>query len=127
MNRKQKLGYTLLGAGIMAVGIAIGQFVTPDISAQSNGVFDKITCRRLLVVDENGNKAITLAVKENGNYVNLYDSHQRGTIVLAAEQKGGALIINNPNSKAVVSILADKKRSGIGIFDKHGKTRWLSP
>ena len=29
MNHKQKLGYTLLGAGIMAVGITIGQFVTP--------------------------------------------------------------------------------------------------
>ena len=32
MNNKQKLGYTLLGAGIMAVGITIGQFLTPNIS-----------------------------------------------------------------------------------------------
>lgn len=36
MNHKQKLGYMLLGAGIMALGIIIGQVVTPDIEARSN-------------------------------------------------------------------------------------------
>ena len=37
MNYKQKLGYMALGAGILAIGIIIGQVVTPDIEAQSNG------------------------------------------------------------------------------------------
>ena len=57
MNHKQKLAYILLGAGIMAVGIIIGQFITPNIEAQSNGVFDKIPCRELEVVNgkEGGN------------------------------------------------------------------------
>ena len=49
MNHKQKLGYTLLGAGVMAVGITIGQFITPQLEAQQNGYFDKILCRQLLV------------------------------------------------------------------------------
>ena len=44
----------------MAVGITIGQWGTPGIEAQSNGVFDKITCRELEVVDKDGNKAIGL-------------------------------------------------------------------
>ena len=56
MNQKQKLGYTLLGAWIMAVGIIIGQVITPNIEAQSNGVFDEITCRGIKVVDENGKR-----------------------------------------------------------------------
>ena len=30
MNHKQKLGYMALGAGIMALGIIIGQVITPD-------------------------------------------------------------------------------------------------
>ena len=54
MNYKQKLGYMALGAVILAVGITIGQFVTPNIEAQSNGVFDTITCRELRFVGENG-------------------------------------------------------------------------
>ena len=33
MNYKQKFGYMALGAGIMAVGITIGQFITPIIEA----------------------------------------------------------------------------------------------
>ena len=33
MNHKHKLGYTLLGAGITAVGITIEQAVTPEINA----------------------------------------------------------------------------------------------
>ena len=35
MNHKQKLGYTLFGAGIMAIGIIIGHVITPEIEAQS--------------------------------------------------------------------------------------------
>ena len=49
MNYKQKFLYTLLGAGFMAVGIIIGQWGTPDIEAQSDGVFDTIICRQLFV------------------------------------------------------------------------------
>ena len=60
MNHKQKLGYMALGAGILAVGIMIGQFVTPDIEAQSNGVFDEITCRKLTVIDKVGKDGIVL-------------------------------------------------------------------
>ena len=60
MNHKQKLGYMGLGAGIMAVGIIIGQFFTPDIEAQNNGVFDEITCQRLKIVDEKGDGRIFL-------------------------------------------------------------------
>ena len=51
MNHKQKLGYMALGAGILALGIIIGQWGTPDIEAQSNGVFDEITCRKNLIID----------------------------------------------------------------------------
>ena len=47
----------------MAVGIAIGQVITPDIEAQNNGVFDKVVCRELEVVDKDGNKAIVLRSK----------------------------------------------------------------
>lgn len=36
MNYKQKLGYTILGTGIMVPGITIEQFITPNIEAQSS-------------------------------------------------------------------------------------------
>ena len=56
----QKFLYIALGAVIMALGIIIGQFVTQDIEAQANGVFDKIQCREPVVVNEHGGYAIEL-------------------------------------------------------------------
>ena len=64
MNHKQKLAYMALGALILALGITIGQVITPTIEAQNNGVFDDITCRSLRVVDEKGEATIYL-----GNFV----------------------------------------------------------
>ena len=64
MTHKQKLGYMLLGAGIMALGIIIGQVITPEIEAQSNGVFDEIQCRKLTVVDHNGETSSPVVKRE---------------------------------------------------------------
>ena len=58
MNHKQKLGYMALGAGIMALGMIIGQWGTPDIEAQNNGVFDEIVCTGLTVVNHAGKRMI---------------------------------------------------------------------
>ena len=63
MNHKQKLGYMALGAGILALGITIGQIITPPIEAQHNGLFNEITCRQLTVVDKNG---------KNGDWVSQH-------------------------------------------------------
>lgn len=49
MNNRQKLGYMALGAWILAIGMAIGQFITPNIEAQHNGVFDTVMCSKLFV------------------------------------------------------------------------------
>ena len=75
MNQKQKLGYMVLGAGIMAIGIIIGQVVTPDIEAQSNGVFDEITCRSLKVVDEKGETGIQLVAVGDNNWIVIGDNN----------------------------------------------------
>ena len=83
MNRKQKLGYILIGAGIMALGITIGQSVTPNIEAQSNGVFDEITCRRLKIVDKLGRDAIILNAGEETNSMLIFDKMQASAILLS--------------------------------------------
>ena len=74
MNHKQKLGYMVLGAGILAVGIMIGQFVTRDIEAQSNSVFDEIICRKLIVIDKVGNERIVLDSNSLGGELMIFDS-----------------------------------------------------
>ena len=89
MNYKQKLGYMALGAGIMAIGIIIGQVITPNIEAQSNGVFDKITCRELEVVDQDGTPAIVLESKDYTKRLTFFDEKldQDGTPAIVLESK----------------------------------------
>ena len=73
MNHKQKLGYMALGAGILALGITIGQIITPDIEAQNNGVFDQIQCNRLTVVNDSGEERISLSAPEKFAMLNFLD------------------------------------------------------
>ena len=75
MNHRQKLGYMVLGAAILAVGITIGQFITPQLEAQQNGYFHKITCRELEVVGKDGKEAIVLTSTGEISSVLLYRPH----------------------------------------------------
>ena len=85
MNYKQKLGYMALGAGILALGIIIGQWGTPDIEAQSDGEFDKIICRELQVVDQDGKKTIVLQSNEDDNQVIVYEPQNKRANVVGVE------------------------------------------
>ena len=73
IDYEQKLGHMALGAGIMALGIIIGQVITLDIEAQNNGVFDKITCRELEVVDKTGKKIAFLGKSRSSLFVGRED------------------------------------------------------
>ena len=95
MNHKQKLGYMALGAGILAIGIIIGQWGTPDIEAQNKGVFDEIQCKNLIIVDDAGKQAIELG--QNGNDVLIYD--RAGQIRIALGRMGGEEVFTRYGKK----------------------------
>ena len=121
MNHKQKLGYTLFGAGIMAVGIAIGQFITPNIEAQSNGVFDRIICRELELVDKDGNKAIGLQSNDKSNSVNVYDRQGNvATILGSIDNLGSGLSIYDKQKKLAVGLSSIDKSNGLSVYDRQG-------
>ena len=120
MNHKQKLGYTLLGAGIMAVGITIGQWVTPDIKAQNNSVFDEIRCSKLTVVDKNGNEGVILVSLEEGSGVIVLDEHGKTAIELSA-------FASKPLYNAIQAIERSPLLNVIKIYDEAGEIKWKAP
>ena len=103
MNHKQKLGYMALGAGILAIGIIIGQWGTPDIEAQNKGVFDEIQCKNLIIVDDAGKRAIELG--QNGNDVLIYD--RAGQIRIALGRMGSEEVFTRYGKKGVRRIWND--------------------
>ena len=139
MDNKQKLGYILLGAGIMALGITIGQFITPDIEAQSSGVFDKVVCRALEVVDKDGNKGISLGA-HGMNTVTIFNKPGKPGMVLFCsesngnnifvfdgfgQQLGPAITLESRESVNKV-IVSDKQRNDAFRFESDKTNNWFS-
>ena len=63
MNHKQKIGYTLLGAFIMLIGMSIDNLTSSPVTAQSNG---ELTCQKLTFVDETGKPLFILQAETEG-------------------------------------------------------------
>ena len=153
MNHKQKFGYTVLGAVIMAVGITIGQFVTPNIEAQRNNVFDKIICREIEVVDKDGNKAIALFSDADtnrvivynpqgkrgikfesggwGNYVIVFEKqdNEKEGVSLAGTSEENYVIVRNIRSseRAAAKLISKEDISSVEVLDKGGNpVAWLA-
>ena len=56
-----------LGAVIMLIGMWVSPLISPPITAQHNGVFDKIQCRKIEVIDKDGET--TIIVEDGGVFV----------------------------------------------------------
>lgn len=152
MNHNHKLGYMALGAGVMALGIIIGQWGTPDIEAQADGVFNKIQCRQLEVIDENGNSMISLV----GRMIAINEERGKPAIWLyGGGTSGNQVFIFNPSRDAGDSagialqadsffnrVSVDRRQGGlsielytsefgdngrISIYHEQGKLTWSTP
>ena len=119
MNHKQKLGYIGLGAVIMALGIIIGQWVTPDIEAQNNGVFDKITCREIEVIDKDGNEAIRLYTTKHGGDIRMESKDGRIATISVDESGGSIFLFGKGKSldKGTVSMRTDEDGASLAVSD----------
>ena len=117
MNHKQKFGYMALGAGILAVGIIIGQFVTPNIEAQSNDVFNKITCREIEVIDKDGETATLVGdgdvmLSKKGGGIASMSATEHGGVVDVAGKDGGSTKMGT-----------DEHGGRVDVFNNQGKNR----
>ena len=121
MNQKQKLGYTLFGAGIMALGIIIGQLSTPNIEAQNNGVFDEIQCSKLTVVDRSAKPAISLYALEQGNGILVSNRAGEPAFFLIAGEDENRLTVANKIGNPAVRLTASEEGSHISVIDNAGK------
>ena len=120
MNYKQKLGYMVLGAGILALGIIIGQVVTPDIEAQSNGVFDKIQCREIEVVDKDGETAIRLYTTKHGGDIRM-DSKDGRIATMGIAETGGSVYLSGKGKGldgGIVSMHTGEDHASLDVKDR---------
>lgn len=122
MSNKQKLGYMIIGALIMLIGIGLGAIVSPPLIAQRNEVFDEIQCATIRIVDKKGKTAIFLDSSEHENHIKVYDKAGKTAILLDSTEHGNNVEVYDkaeqwslrPNDGKVFKHLQDKsKRTGV--------------
>ena len=106
MRHKVNVRDMALGAGIMLIGLAVGAIVTTPLIAQREDVFGEIQCSRLVVVDETGKPAITLAT----------DAKEHGL-----PEKQNAVIVYNKSGEKAVVIGTHREHNGVEVHDKQGE------
>ena len=125
-----------LGAGIMLIGLAVGTIVSPPLIAQRNGVFDKITCRELEVLDENGNEAIVLSTelinrdnepKANGVLVLDKRGNGGGIHLICGAQKNWIQVSGEGAIESINLSVGEQRDASIHISDGLGKVAWEAP
>ena len=106
MKHKVNARDMALGAGIMLIGLAVGVIGTTPLIAQREGVFGEIQCSRLVVVDETGKPAITLAT----------DAKESGL-----PEKQNVMIVYNKSGEKAVVIGTHREHNGVDVHDKQGE------
>ena len=152
MNYKQKYFYTALGAAIMLIGMGVGAIVSPPLVAQDTakkGVFTEIECRRLVVRDKAGNKAVAVYAEALGNSVAVYNPGGQRAVILSAgqgnsvtvrdeggkelihlsanQELGAAAFIRSPVDKNRIALMARKSKNSVTIYDEAGDVLWEMP
>ena len=124
MKRRICVRSMVLGAGIMLIGLAVGAIVSPPLIAQRNGVFDKITCRELVVVDSSGKEAIFLNSTKKNNNITIMGKDGGLIGLVTDETEGNGVVIYGKDSQSPPALRLyshDESGNGIVIQSKHGK------
>ena len=104
----------------MALGIIIGQIITPDIEAQNNGVFDKITCREIEVIDKDGETAIRLYTTKHGG--DIWMGSKDGRVAAMGITESGGMVYLNGKGKGTdggtVSMHTHEDSASLDVGDK---------
>ena len=107
MKRRICVRSMFFGAVIMLVGLVVGAIVSPPLIAQSSAVFDKVVCREIEVVDENGKRRAFL-----GRRVTLLSPGH--------ELVGNAFQLFDKDGEKVIELSTDDLMNEIVLYDKKG-------
>ncbi|MDE0044207.1 MAG: hypothetical protein OXT74_19375 [Candidatus Poribacteria bacterium] len=127
MNYKQKSGYMLLGAGLLAVGIIMGRFIETRLKAESGGVFEKITCRELDLVDKDGNRMIGFRSTDESAGAIFYSREGRMVMFLgSADELGSSLSMFDQFGQLTLGLGSSSSwdnliGNGLTVYDMYGR------
>lgn len=112
-----------LGAGIMLVGLAVGAIVSPPLIAHGGpedlGVFGKVVCRKIEVVDEHDQTMIRLESDPSGSLVTVYNKAGEAAMSLQTSPTENSLRIYDPvEDKTAITLGSGEDVNYVWIHSK---------
>ena len=115
MNYRQKLGYIVLGAVIILVGLGLGAIVAPPLLAQDTRLFDEIICTRLTVLNRQGKPAFFLTSDDEKNTLGVFNPQGNAAIALTSSDETNSLSIVTPDGQLGVLINSSNTDANVAL------------
>ena len=131
MNHKQKIGYTILGACIMLIGMSIDNLTSSPVTAQNDG---EITCQKLTFVNDRGVPLFYIETRGFDNELSIFNALNFNWETNVVEPKevmslysssihGNQLILLNHEheDRPAVRLTASQRNNYVTLFNHEGK------
>ena len=111
--------YMGIGAFITLISWTLAEMHNASVNAQNAGplVVDEIVCRKLQVVDEQGNNKIVLSTAFGGGTVVVWDEERKGAVILNTNNEGGVLSVYGKD-KGVVQLSINEYGGLVNVSSK---------
>ena len=121
-NMKKQLErcmYMGIGAFITLISWTLAEMHNASVNAQNAGplVVDEIVCRKLQVVDEQGNNKVVLSTAFGGGTVIVWDEEGKGAAILNTNNEGGVLSVYGKD-KGVVQLSINEYGGLVNVSSK---------
>ena len=111
--------YMGIGAFITLISWTLAEMHNASVNAQNAGplVVDEIVCRKLQVVDEQGNNKVVLSTAFGGGTVIVWDEEGKGAAILNTNNEGGVLSVYGKD-KGVVQLSINEYGGLVNVSSK---------
>ena len=109
MNMKHKLTYMLIGCLFTLAGFVLSNLTNTPTQAQDEKVIDEIVCKKLKIVNDQGNVVARLFTtsKGKGGHLVISNADKKDVVYMGPGPTGnGRLVIYTADEKDVVNIVA---------------------
>ena len=111
--------YMGIGVFITLISWTLAEMHSASVNAQNAGplVVDEIVCRKLQVVDEQGNNKVVLSTAFGGGTVIVWDEEGKGAAILNTNNEGGVLSVYGKD-KGVVQLSINEYGGLVNVSSK---------
>ena len=124
-NVLRKIAYMVIGSLLTIIGYHFGNIENNTADAQEktdNPIVDEIRCRHLLIVNEDGERVVSITTGDTAGGIGIYNNEGTEVVSITTGDTGGGIgIYNNEGTEVVGLAAASHGSGGIELHNKDKK------